>query len=344
MYLRQFKVTLTALSPVHIGSGEVINNGGSIFDQRTGKLYYLNLQKLVSALKKANKLGEYEKFILSGNPNQRQFLESNNIEWKALCNSPIIVNMEIGTRFNKMHTFAKDVYGNPYIPGSSLKGAFRTIMLCCGLRGTGLKSMLPRPRLNRLKKPPQAKEIETKFLAERMRAYRFSDSKPIPKDSLTVCQKIDQSVAGLTKGLPTFRECLKPDTKVELKLTVDTRLLGEETTNFADNFTEMLGDYNKIYWDTFREHFPYVKQPEESASIYLGGGTGFITKTMLIGLLKDDHERVKYISDYLHSAFPFKHRHDRDVTHGVSPHTIKLAKFNGEMFEMGKCRVELAEV
>ncbi|WP_413770067.1 type III-A CRISPR-associated RAMP protein Csm5, partial [Vibrio vulnificus] len=36
---------------------------------------------------------------------------------------------EVKGKLNNIVTFIKDAYGNPYIPGSSLKGAIRTILV-----------------------------------------------------------------------------------------------------------------------------------------------------------------------------------------------------------------------
>ena len=38
------------------------------------------------------------------------------------------------------------------------------------------------------------------------------------------------------------------------------------------------------------------------------------------------------------------HKHKNDNRIGISPHILKCTRYNGERYQMGKCRIELQEI
>ncbi|MCL2217993.1 MAG: type III-A CRISPR-associated RAMP protein Csm5 [Defluviitaleaceae bacterium] len=353
-HLKQYRMTLKTMSPIHIGSGETIGKREYIYDKREQNVYFPDLHKIINALKKHSLLGEYEKFLLGKPGDLFRFLTDNRVNWKTWCDKPISVRGVADEQFNQISTFVKDPYGYPYVPGSSLKGAFRTIALCHEARRRRLDPRLPEPRTMR-KNPREAKDIEASLLniLERnekkksnavndiMAAYRFSDSKPISRDALAICRKIDCPTAGKNrdpKSLPTFRECIIPGTLITLTLTIDTALLRGKRQ--LPDFLELLADFNAAYYEGFQKFFPQT-EPNSSNTIYLGGGTGFLTKTMLLGL--PSGKRLNFTAGYLDKTFR-KHKHHEDIRLGVSPHTLKLTEYYGNLYEMGMCEVDIKEV
>lgn len=121
---------------------------------------------------------------------------------------------------------------------------------------------------------------------------------------------------------------------------------------------------------------------DEKLYCYVGGGTDYSVKTVVKALFSTQEERVDESSRILYSQFPSKidpdfygslarrietagfepkemrakykkngdldkakddHRHWKDSMLGVSPHTMKLGKFEGKKLQMGKCEVRLIE-
>ena len=84
-------------------------------------------------LKKKNLTGEYEKFLL--NPKEKDlymwlvnkgitYAESKKwAEYSFDCSDAVL-----DRNTKEISLFVKDVYGKPFVPGSSLKGALRTIL------------------------------------------------------------------------------------------------------------------------------------------------------------------------------------------------------------------------
>ena len=378
-YLKRYSIKLKVLSPVHIGSGEIINKKGYILDRKKHALYYPDLHSMMKTLRAQRLLEGYERLLLSKNGDLFAFLQDNLLDWADWCSEPISVGGIIESRFNEINTFIKDPYGFPYVPGSSVKGAFRNVILnhearSRRLSGIPLVSLPLNPKWRRREADNEVKRIESDVfdilnrndkkrntaVNDVMAAFRFSDSKPLPKNTLMIGRKMDQPVKykrGEIKQLPTYRECLKPGTVIDLTLTVDTALL--QDTSYVDLFErkrfktesgkviEMpvfiarLRNFNLYYHDEYRMHFSDI-EPLQPNVLYLGGGTGFLTKTMMIGLLEKE-PRLNYIADYLNNNFK-KHKHYEDKNLGVSPRMLKLTEFNGKRYEMGRCAISIEEI
>lgn len=118
-------------------------------------------------------------------------------------------------------------------------------------------------------------------------------------------------------------------------------------------------------------------------TLFLGGGVGYVSKTVTAAIIENDVERLEEISRILFEQFPTwldqtkhaalkkrivesgfspnirkaqyrqngrlkkakeDHRHWRDVELGVSPHTIKYGIVGGKEQLMGKCSLSISEV
>ena len=140
-----------------------------------------------------------------------------------------------GKKSREIHTFIKDAYGCPYVPGSSVKGMLRTILLA----GKILKNpeRFQNNKVQFQKKlrskdggkrdkylSQEIKDLETAAFHKLSRredeiddavndifsAIRISDSKPLSTEDLILCQKVDLSLNGGEHDLPMVRECLRP--------------------------------------------------------------------------------------------------------------------------------------
>ena len=173
-----------------------------------------------------------------------------------------------------------------------------------------------------------------------MNGLHIGDSKPLSLDDLTLCQKIDVHVDGRERDLPILRECIKPGTRLEFDVTIDDTECPLTIEQIRSSINVFLQGYNKLFLEKFQEETPYVKDV-----IYLGGGAGFATKTVLHDLLKNSKTRSKTIGSILNLKLPRKaqmeHKHDLDYKAGVSPHTCKLTEYEGGLYQMGACSIEI---
>ncbi|MCL2020038.1 MAG: type III-A CRISPR-associated RAMP protein Csm5 [Oscillospiraceae bacterium] len=367
-YLRTYRIKLKTLSPVHIGGGVKVGKKEYIYDKARQLVYFPNTVKLIEALKSRSLLAEYEAFILGRQGDLHRFLLENGVEYGGFSGEAISVKGVTDERFNEIHTFIKDAYGEPYIPGSSLKGAFRTVILndmAYNERNNKSLFSLPRPnngRYNKFDSLRANKSNEQKLLNvlgrnnnsgnavnDIMAAFRFSDSEPVSRNALTICRKIDLSIQGNENPISTFRECIKPDVEIKFSLTVDSKLtqktvlsdLFEIGKGGSSRFMQMLDCFNNDYFNEFERFFEEVA-PFYPNMLFIGGGVGFLNKTMLLGMLEKE-KRLDFTADFLTKAFRNGH-HEADKKLGVSPHMLKTTMYNGNRYEIGQCLLEIEEI
>jgi CRISPR type III-A-associated RAMP protein Csm5 len=396
-FLKHYKLTLTTVGPVFIGSGE--KRTAKEYYQASQIIYFPDMEKLYADMVAKRKARAFEEFILntpqgSGRPNEQIRAATRLNDWlqRQGWDSPDtkawggygvkLGNLEAakgrydlrtkqftpGTvaQLNDILAFIKDGYGKPYVPGSSVKGLLRTMVLeslVCqqeAKQHRPLTSAPQRPRDTRAAGPLEAQFLR-RLARERTRpddavndlfqAVRVADSPSFPLQYLAVCQKIDLSAKGGPVGLPLYREVLLPGVKIEADITVDTQLAGQFT---VDRWIASLPRLAaQIYADRYA---PYTAKFEETAPkglvlggegpyVYFAGGAGFRSKTVV-----NNQETMARILD---NQFA---RRDRDgeprgVPHadktkatGVSPLVLKLTKLDGKYYEMGKCKLAIEPV
>lgn len=364
-FLERYEVKLRTIGPVHISSGESLRKDQWIRNERNGTATMIDFPKFVEFLSKKNLLESYEKSLMGKNKvplfawlrdngiNQHDILEftSYTLDIRGL-------NLKNG-QIKDMQLAIKDPFGLPYIPGSSLKGAIRNVLMAKRLKESRLTSQKivdeiehftgnRRMFLEREKKRLNADVFHTLERSDNksdavndvMRGVRISDSNSVELSSLTLCQKIDVGVKGKETELPIIRECIKPDTEFYFDLTIDrteTDVTIEEIKLAIDQF---LNDYNNMFLEAFREETIY-----QSQVIYLGGGVGFPSKTVLNQILENEPDRVKLVGKTIDQTLgKGMKRHSRDFTKGVSPVVVKLTEIDRELFQMGPCSIEFSRV
>lgn len=268
--------------------------------------------------------------------------------------------LERGTRLQIMQCI-KDAYGMPYIPGSSVKGMLRTILLGADILENKEKYRRERAGLNQNIGCRKGRNYYLKREAELIegRCYRtlaryekesldavndnmagmiVSDSEPLCMDDVVLCQKLEKHVDGSEKKLNLLRECIRPETEIVFTLAIDESIsplkiddIMAAATSFAEN-----------YFDKFKSRFPNVDRPKEH-EVYLGGGSGFAGKTIIQSLYAQEEKEYIRVTQKIfeQTGVPRMHKHEKDMEYGVSPHILKCAKYQGRLFEMGLCRLEI---
>lgn len=378
-FLKRYQISLKVLTPVHIGSGEEISKKEYVFYRKTEKVLIPNQVKLFADLQRRRLGNEFQKFMMYGKEPLLNWLRSvgyQNEDIRKLCSYELDCAEALDqlNRPQGIRCFVKDPYGMPYIPGSSLKGALRRVLLAEDLLRNSEKYrsvrqeaqrrepfVNGRPDFGYLKKEGASADVtcfrtlgndekrQSNAINDVLQGLRISDSKPIDKRKLTLCQKVDVSVERKKKPINTLRESLKPGTEVVFDMVIDSSVLKLD----AHDIEKALQDVSTFYADVFVKYFEKI--PQRKNEIYLGGGSGYGTKTIAYELL-DDRNRVKVVSNLMHMKFDnYKHckdmkksgckhchKHCQDVKKGVSPHMLKCTKYGGNVREMGRCQIEIS--
>lgn len=358
-YLKHYKVTLNIMSPVFIGSGSELTKKEYI---KSGKKIIIpKFEEMYMDIVKMQKKQSFEAYMTDPGNHRSidNWIRDEGIKWEYLDKwTKYTLDCSGLTVDKKMQimTFVKDEYGNPYIPGSSIKGALRTILLVddimeypskyeqikremgntidCGGKVNrkyylnNENRQINQIAFHTLKRSEKVQEIVNDMLA----GLIVGDSEPLSTNELIVCQKIDRHTEKYKKNyLPIARECLKPGTKVYFDLTIDTSLCDvslERIERAIKNFTTM-------YNNCFISKYENVK-PLNPNQFFLGGGSGFVSKTVIYALYgKDGTEKI--VNIFNNTNVPRKHGHDIDSRKGVSPHTIKMTETNNKTFKFGLC-------
>ena len=77
--------------------------------------------------------------------------------------------------------------------------------------------------------------------------------------------------------------------------------------------------------------------------VWLGGGTGFLSKTILYSVYED--QKAVRITDQIFQNTLGKnyreHHHDSDVRKNLSPHMCKCTRYCGKLYDMGLGKIEV---
>lgn len=382
--LHNYTITLAAKGPVFVGSGQTVSKKDTLWLYKEDKVYILDPKKMYNGLKEKGLLPEYQKYLLDHK--QKNFIDfiNNNSDkldlricksWAAYTVSGELgrINSAKGKRnMYNIDTFMKDPYGCPYIPGSSLKGALRTVI-------TGARIISDRGRFSdkkyKIETEKMIKRERKKYLLHTERGIsqslfytlkrdreklhnavndvfsgmRISDSKPLSTDDLIICGKYDVNTNGEGKSLPLRRECIKPGTKIEFTMEIDEEMMqisGDEILSCTDMFYA-------DYYDGFLSAFPKIDNTNgtEGHVLLIGGGAGYASKTTVYPLYdkfdsegnKSNDDAVKAVQNVMVNTAGF-HKHGNDLAyHGVSPRVRKCAKIGSDVYDMGLCEIEIVD-
>ncbi len=369
-YLERYKITIETLGPLHIGSGHEIGKKDWILNRRDNTAYIIDEVKLFTYLRKKNLLVPFEKYMLSNaHAGLYEWARENkvlgDITHQAAKYSLDCENIAQVKTVKSIQTFIKDGYGMPYIPGSSIKGAIRNILLSQSIEkdthsNDDIISALRKPnagdnnKLNGEKDKLDKKYFRTidregsnygDAVNDIMSGLKIADSKPLSFDNLTLCQKLDANLDGYTRKtqIPILRECIRPESKIEFNLTIDTSLFKKSISYIEEAVENFLNNYNEEFLLKFKEESPYYGNV-----IYLGGGAGYHTKTVTSSLLKNEPDKVKIMGNIINNTVSKKmrdkHRHYDDHKLGVSPHMVKLTEYDGELVQMGPCEITITKL
>ena len=254
----------------------------------------------------------------------------------------------------------KDSYNNPYIPGSSLKGMLRTILLSymahnaeeCEKWGWHINGAMREYKGPNKFLKEQIGEIETSIfhtiqrrdergkpvknmnaVNDMMSGFVVSDSEPLSIEDLVLCQKADENLDGKSHNINMLRESIRPGVDICFSLTIDSQICSITKQNIMD----AVAYFSDQYYNNYLSKFKSTDYPGDS-SVWLGGGSGFHTKT-IINSLFEEKQALSATTSILSKKKDSKNRRDAEL--GVSPHILKCTEFEGKRYQFGQCRMEI---
>ncbi|HID09262.1 TPA: type III-A CRISPR-associated RAMP protein Csm5, partial [Candidatus Micrarchaeota archaeon] len=321
--ITKIDVELRVLTPVHIGTGTVLTEG---FDYvcHNGRTYRIDIDRLAEELYTRDpKLTEQLLRIPPG-----QLLKPEDLRPDSPYIRYVLPGEPSGQQFREA---IKDPHDRPYIPGSSLKGALRTIIAWKAWKELGLS--FSRIHLGSKSKNAAA-DLEAEIFGrdpekggrsphhDLMRALRISDSRPQETAALAVYQVRVWTKRG--SAVPISVEAIKPGTVFQMEASIDESLFSEwagQARGFPFEHRSWLEDIGRsaieraaerlerefAYWkEAGRKDLPYSllkrinelkNQSGNGFPLQLGFGTGW-EGTTIGAPLKGDPDWPRVYHDY----------------------------------------------
>ena len=160
-----------------------------------------------------------------------------------------------------------------------------------------------------------------------------------------ILRKLD-ATTGMDEGageskVSLFRECIPAGRRLRFSITVDRAMLSTLGIRSLDEIIAMAhtctADGLRRQESVFGRRYPEVFADAARADILIGGGTGFLAKTLIYALADSDNEAQNFIKTALDSMFR-AHKH-RQYDRAISPRTLKLARMDTQDWLMGLCSI-----
>ena len=335
-HLQVYDLCIKTYSPTFIGGGSDADymKKEYYFDEATNKVVFLHQEKFLSYIINNNLVDSYESYILSNSSTYlKDFLDKHNIYREDIKD---LITMETdakhalspGKSLSQIFGFVSDKYHRPYIPGSSIKGAFLTAILYLKIKEYRISA--------------HDKNIEQKYrdiwayAKNLLKGISFSDSEPINQKDMILTRKDDLLPNGKVGNPNVVRQCIKPNVQIKLKLTIDTKAAKMDVDYIRRAITEFSSFYKSTYLAPYKN---YIHPIVIDNFISLGGGSGYHGKNIVYPMLGKE-EAVKVVSEILDKRFK---KHKSDVLYGMSPRCLKCTKLANSIkyHHMGICEVNI---
>lgn len=360
----KYKMELEVLTPVHIGGVDYktkLDKKEYLFNPNTKDLTILDNNKFVNFLIKRNLFDKYVSDI-QGNVNNKKYSQNRSINLFNFLKDNNIYNnlkeftkkeyrnLDIDTENGRMNTVKllnKDIYGEVYIPGSSIKGALVNLLLVNYIINNQEEfETIKEEVLSKIKKASEKnlyelkKEIKSK-IKDIENKLLYDDSKNSKKIGISVSdtyvshdininfyQDIDEKIKdGKPSFLPIVREYIEPKSVFEFDITLDFELLEKSKLNIKkyDDLIEALENATEY----LIENTLNLSNDLCAQNLILGANTGFHQKTIIHALFKDKNERLEVTKKILHKSS--KNVITNHLNDKYSPRVINRIKKNGEL-------------
>lgn len=402
------KMCLKVVTPINISDGIVLGAKDYLYDSRRQKVFFLNLHQWHMFIYKHMLLEKYESYLANFRDKQSllewlrmQGYDIDDVRTVITSEAQATVNLmdnEKKKTLNDINRHIQQPDGSLYVPGSSIKGVFRTTILYKLLqKRQDIKSKYwcyikqqvdiieklmeeeRKPRelqimpysVIKKKKDQAAKEID-KLIAslesellhslrlkddkERnisnknavcsaMRGLQVSDTYASRNMQTAILQKVDGGFDKFGKAspkkLPIFRECMLPKAELFFDVKIEKAVMSTIGINSIDDLLKATHSFFAAVTDllqqAFEKEYQEAFQGVAAGNMFLGGNTGFLSKTLLAMLAPDKDTAKNTIKVLLDKSFK-THKHLlRDKV--IAPRTLKCTNYNGKLMLMGVAEV-----
>lgn len=402
------KMCLKVVTPINISDGIVLGAKDYLYDSRRQKVYFLNLHQWHMFIYKHVLLEKYESYLANFRDKQSllewlrmQGYDIDDVRTVITSEAQATVNLmdnEKKKTLNDINRHIQQPDGSLYVPGSSIKGVFRTAILYKLLqKRQDIKSKYwcyikqqvdiieklmkeeRKPRelqimpysVIKKKKDQATKEID-KLIAslesellhtlrlkddkERnisnknavcsaMRGLQVSDTYASRNMQTAILQNVDGGFDKFGKAspkkLPIFRECMLPKAELFFDVKIEKAVMSTIGINTVDDLLKATHSFFAAVTDllqqAFEKEYQEAFQGVAAGNMFLGGNTGFLSKTLLAMLAPDKDTAKNTIKVLLDKSFK-NHKHLlRDKV--IAPRTLKCTNYNGKLMLMGVAEV-----
>jgi len=318
--MANYQLTVITLTPLHIGTGNELRHGFD-FTMAGNRTYRLNVDKILEAR------GDRLKRL----PNGNYELPSRLLTTEDLRAQPEFFRYNLaGTPRSekadaRMQECIKDVFDCVYIPGSSLKGAFRTALAWAGWKE--VQPVLSRDAIGRSRnwagQPLEKKFFGSEPNLDLLRALQVSDCAGSDKPGFRLIALNAQVLTPKGPGSPISLEAIAGDTQFTGSLKIDETLfskMAEPVLHFSnrrhwlDQLLERIRAHSQARIDELLPWFEGIQSAAPVARFYrqlkdtavqsnqailqLGWGAGWDSKTFGSHLRKQTRLFEQLIAEF----------------------------------------------
>lgn len=375
------KMCLKVVTPINISDGIVLGAKDYLYDSRRQKVYFLNLHQWHMFIYKHMLLEKYESYLANFRDKQ-SLLEWLRMQGYDIDDVRIVVTSEAQATVNLMDNEKKKTLndinrhiqqpdGSLYVPGSSIKGVFRTAILYSLLqkrqdikvkywrqiqKKISSNYFKPYRDFNKLISDLENELLYTLRLVDgnihsnnavysAMRGLQVSDTYASRNMQTAILQKVDGGFDKFGKAspkkLPIFRECMLPEAELFFDVKIEKAVMKTIGINSVDDLLKATHSFFAAVTDllqqAFGKEYQEAFQGVAAGNMFLGGNTGFLSKTLLAMLAPDKDTAKNTIKVLLDKSFK-NHKHLlRDKI--IAPRTLKCTNYNGKLMLMGVAEV-----
>lgn len=375
------KMCLKVVTPINIADGIVLGAKDYLYDSRRQKVYFLNLHQWHLFIYKHMLLEKYESYLANFRDKQSllewlrmQGYDIDDVRTVITSEAQATVNLMDSERkktLNDINRHIQQPDGSLYVPGSSIKGVFRTAILYSLLqKRQDIKVKYWRQIQEKISsnyfKPYRdfnklISDLENEFLhtlrlvdgnirsnnavCSAMRGLQVSDTYASRNMQTAILQKVDGGFDKFGKAspkkLPIFRECMLPEAELFFDVKIEKAVMNTIAINSVDDLLRATHSFFAAVTDllqqAFGKEYQEAFQGVAAGNMFLGGNTGFLSKTLLAMLAPDKDTAKNTIKVLLDKSFK-THKHLlRDKV--IAPRTLKCTNYNGKLMLMGVAEV-----
>lgn len=306
------KLYFRTISPVSVTTGEKFSPY-SDFVFEGEYVYFLNHEKIKEAFKQKGNMDslidEYVAGVATGMDNNRSNFELKNFIKNRLQADFKTLALRVVPKTNSVsgkvliNEIIKSPHFQPYLPGSSLKGAFKGALLYDWLKNHQEGKNQIKELLQNLQDKNKAKscieKIEEKYKKIKL---AFADSSLAPKEAVWVYKSVRFHLKNPQKqaGIPQYWEAISPDTLLEthFKSSHDIkeifRCLAQFSRDANQRDIEIIEKFYNQNSQKLLDSYEYLKEELQKGKtcFKLGSGKGYFYQS--IGLAVYHYDKAKF--------------------------------------------------